>query len=328
MAQTGVRKRRRRRRLRWQFVAVMVLLCVGIIAALCLTVLFPVRQIDVQGETRYTADAVTDVSAIELESNLLLLNKERATRRILEQLPYIGECTLEKKLDGRVILSVQELPAVYAYQSGGSYYLVNEKEKVVELVDAEPQDACVVLGVDGDAPQVGQRYVASDAENQAVLTALQESIRTQQLAVTRIDLTTHGQIRFVVENRIMVEFGGTADLVYKMAHLASTLESMSASDEGTLDLTWWTTEKKDAYFRRGNILQLIYGADYTAPDAQPDATASDTSDPSAPADDAADTADPSAPADDAADTSDAPASSDAAQTSDTAGQSDGNFDEE
>lgn len=312
MAQTGQRSHKRRRRIRWQFLAVLTVFVLGIIAALCLTVLFPVREVTVQGKTRYTNEAVVDVSAIEMQSNLILLDSDRARERILEQLPYIGNCELEKKLDGTVILTVSELPAVRAYLNGDTYYLVNEKNKVVETAATQPEAVCIILGADAETPRVGQIYTPADTAADSVLTRLNDSIEEYKLDVTRVDFTAPTGLRFVVDDRILVEFGGETDLEYKMAHLATTLESMSDSDEGTLDLTWWTTAKKDAYFRRGNILEILYGEDYV--------------DPNAPADD---TSSNDASSQDDADVEDGGESDpDTTDDPDTTGEDDGDFDEE
>lgn len=262
MAYAANRRNKRRRRLRWQFVLITALFIIGIIAALCLTVLFPVREISVQGETRYTAKEITDVSAIESGSNLILLDAERAALRILEQLPFIGNCEIKKSLGGTVTVTVAELPAESAYLSGNKYYIVNEKEKVLETADAEPEKVCIIIGADSEAAEVGQKYIPADNTAAADLTSLRSALKNAGIAVTRIDITNSSNLRFVVENRIMVEFGSMSDMEYKVAHLASTLNSMSSGDEGTLDLTWWTTSKKDAYFRRGSILTAIYGEGY------------------------------------------------------------------
>lgn len=293
MRETAKTAHRRRRHLRWQFVLSLVILLLGILAALCVTVLFPVRTITVQGETRYLDDEIIRVSQIDTEDNILLLNTEDAAESVIELLPYIGECSVEKSILGDVTLTVAELDGVRVYQNGTNYCIVNEKNKVLETTTALPEELCLILGAPSASVSAGQSYTPDDAKQSEVLTALFDGFEQYELEVSRVDLSDANNLRFVVENRIMVEFGSKADLPYKLAHLDATLDSMSDSDEGTLDLTWWTTSKKDAYFRRGNILELIYGEGYVAPDTDTDDTASDD----ASSDDTASTEDSDEPID-------------------------------
>lgn len=258
--------RKRRRRVRWQFLAVVTVFLLGILAALCMTVLFPVREIVVEGNTRYSPKNIIEVSAVETGENMLLLDADRATDRILSQLPFIGECSLSKNISGTLTVSVAELEGTQAYKSGEKYYITNKLGKIIEEKDTEPEELCIIIGAECESAVIGEAYQPSVAEKSQMLSDLTNSIQANEITVTRIELREDGTIRFVVEGRLMVEFGNGADLEYKMSHLSSTLGSMSGNDEGTLDMTWWTTEKRDAYFRRGNITEIIYGKDHSAVD--------------------------------------------------------------
>ena len=255
------RGKKKRRKMKKQFYFVLALLLVGVIAALSLTVLFPIKQIVISGESKYTNDQIITAMSVEVGDNIILADTDKAAGQIVARLPYIGAAEISKKLSGEMNVTVTAAPAVYAYELGGEFFLVNDIGKTVDTASEEPEDLCVMVGMPGASAEVGKDYVIADSERRNLADELIKSLGENKVKVTRIDLTDTINIIFVLENRIMVKLGSAENLTYKVAHAVTTFTSMSKTDEGTLDLTWWTSTKKDAYFRNGEIEELIYGDD-------------------------------------------------------------------
>lgn len=279
MERAGRARTKKRRRIKKQFWAIFALFVVGVIAALILTVLFPVRSISVTGESRYELDAVQSAVGVDIGSNIILTDSAAAALRVQEQLPYIGTVSISKKLlSGTLDVTVHELPVVYAYMSGGKYDLVNENGKIVEITDTQPDGSCLVIGAEPSAPQAGYSYQFENEDTAALFNQLTASLAADGLSATRIDLSDSSNLCFVIDNRIYVKLGSVTNMDYKIAHAAAAFTDMAATDEGTLDLTWWSESKKDAYFRRGNIEDIINGTDVTTTAVQGVQVGTDASD--------------------------------------------------
>lgn len=265
MASLGRRRNRKRRRVKKSFVALLILLLAGVLAALSLTVLFPVREVAVTGTSPYSQEEIQAASGAALGDNILRANGEEIAARIESQLPLIGKAVVTKKIfGGRLCVEVQEMQAVYAYEIGDTYWLANERGKIVEKLDYTPADLCVVTGTSSAAPEIGQPYTIENEDARAVFRELTEAAAAKGLRVTRIELDDLSDICFVLDGRLYVKLGSSADLTYKISHTAGTVQEMESGAEGTLDLTWWTTSKKEAYFRRGDIEKIVSGSSVVA----------------------------------------------------------------
>ncbi len=250
---------KRKRKIKLRGIILLLVLLVALLVALSCTVLFPVKTIVVSGESRYSQTEIVAASGILPGDNIPSLRKDQVEERILSGLPYIQSVQIRKNWFGKITLEVADGDAVLAYLSNGVYYGVNALGKIVSAEQTEPTDLCVITGCTGDAPTSGQPYRIQDETLADHLKKFQVSFAENQLQVTRIMMEEPENPQFVLEQRILVQFGTMNNYESKMQHLLATLTSMSADKEGTLDLTWWTPDKKDAYFRSADIEKLIYG---------------------------------------------------------------------
>lgn len=282
MESVGRQREKKRRRVKKRFVAFLILLLAGVCAALSLTVLFPVREIVVTGVSPYSQEDIRNATGVSVGENIILTDAEKIAGLVESQLPMIGEAVVTRKIfSGQLCVDVQEMPSVYAYEIGGEYWLVNEKGKIVEKLEYTPADLCVVVGTTSASLVIGQPYVIENEDARAVFAELTAAASAKNLRVTRIELGDLADICFVLDGRLYVKLGSSADLTYKISHTAGTVQEMDADAEGTLDLTWWTTSKKEAYFRRGDIEKIVSGKSVvsgSAEDTGNDAAASSAGD--------------------------------------------------
>jgi cell division septal protein FtsQ len=279
MESVGRRRAKKRRRVKKRFIAFLILLLAGVLIALSLTVLFPIREIAVGGVSPYSQEEIRTAAGVSVGENILLADAGKIAASVESQLPMIGEAVVTKKFfSGLLSVEVQEMPSVYAYEIGGEYWLANEKGKIVEKLDYTPADLCVVAGTTAASPAIGQPYVIENEDARRIFTELTAVAAAKNLRVTRIELDDLSDICFVLDGRLYVKLGSSADLTYKISHAAATAQDMEADAEGTLDLTWWTASKKEAYFRRGDIEKIVSASSVvsgSADDAGDDAS-SDT----------------------------------------------------
>lgn len=253
MKKIGQRRLRRRRRLRVQALFVLLFFLAGVIAALCLTVLFPVKIITVTGNTRYDAEQIIAASALATGKNLFLSPADQAAGRIQSQLPYIGKAAVIRRLPDTLEIQVEEEGPSAAYRTGNGFLLVNSGGKILERSADPPEGMLQIEGMEPSDGREGQQIAFADPSKGQLLEQLRQQIDSYHLQVESIDLTDAVDIRFVIENRILVEFGSASDLEYKMTHLVTALKDIQPDVTGTLNLKWWTSSKKDAYFQKGSI---------------------------------------------------------------------------
>lgn len=249
----GKGKRPPGRRLRPGFFIGLALVVVTVLVVLSLTVLFPVKSIEVEGGTRYTPEEIVEVSALVTGENLLLTDTDTAAARILKQLPYIGEAEISRRLPGTLVVRVAEADPVCALETDGQYLLLNEKNKVVDTSVQKQPGLLLIRGMGIGEWETGTDIAFQDAAQASLLEDLLTRLENAALPVTLVDMSDTVSLRFVLDNRILVEFGSSAGLDKKLAHLSATYADIAAEETGALDLSWWTESKKEAYFRDGAL---------------------------------------------------------------------------
>ena len=143
----------------------LVVVCAA--AVLALTLFFKVESVEVTGNSRYSAQEIQDACGVQLGDNLYLLSKPDMVQRLHQQLPYIDEVRITRRLPNTLCVQVTEFSTVYAVEQvegavmldafraapGVKYALVFGNE--VDGVGQEAVDRC-----DGavEIPQAGTKH--------------------------------------------------------------------------------------------------------------------------------------------------------------------------
>ena len=241
------RNRKRRRRNRGRFGALYKLLSILLIFAAILAgciIFFRVNTMVVTGNSRYTQEEILAAAGVEKGDNLFTLNKYQIADRILTQLPYVDDVAISRKLPDTLIFEVSESAGVAWVESGGSYWLLDDKCKLLEVGDAAlVQGKPQVLGLDPVNPSVGNLLTVSAEQQdkleqlQAFLKAIRERLMTGSLKGF-IDLTSANEIRFGYGENLTVIFPMNGDFTQETYELKLALETMDERGlprTGTLD---------------------------------------------------------------------------------------------
>ena len=73
---------------------------------------------------------------MELGENLFQLNKFDMAHKVLTQLPYVDEITISRKLPDTLVLKVTESTPLAVLESGGNWWLLDVRGKLLEQGDA------------------------------------------------------------------------------------------------------------------------------------------------------------------------------------------------
>lgn len=111
----AARKKSKYRRGRGRLGKIIQFLCiVAVLAALTVgaTVFFQVEQIEVSGNQRYTQEEIVAMTGIKAGDNLFRMNKFAIQDHVKEEMPYIEDILIRRKLPSTITIAVQEWGAV------------------------------------------------------------------------------------------------------------------------------------------------------------------------------------------------------------------------
>ena len=158
------RGRRRRGRFGILYKVLSFFLILAAIVTGCI-VFFRVNEIVVVGETRYSETEIIAATGVELGENLFQLNKFDMAHKVLTQLPYVDEITISRKLPDTLVLKVTESTPLAVLESGGNWWLLDVRGKLLEQGDAAlAQGRAVLTGLDPLSPAVGGRLAVGEEQ--------------------------------------------------------------------------------------------------------------------------------------------------------------------
>lgn len=244
------RNRHGRRRNRGRFGFLYKLLSFLLIFAAILVgcvVFFRVNTVVVAGQSPYTDEEIIGAAGVKQGDNLFTLNKFRMGNSVVRSLPYIDDVNFQRKFPDTLVIQVTQCRAVAVIRSGGEYWLMDAKGKLLERGDASlAEGKAEVLGLTPLAPAVGTSLVVS-AEEQGKLDRLKEllaAIQTREMTGSLtgfIDLTSANKLRFGYGAELTIVFPMNADFSSKTFALRGTLLKMDEEGvprTGTLDFTY------------------------------------------------------------------------------------------
>ena len=111
----AARKTKKYRRGRGRLGKILLFLCVvAVLAAMTVgaTVFFQVEQIEVSGNQRYTQEEIIEISGIRNGDNLFRMNKFAIQDHVKEEMPYIEDILIRRRLPNTITIAVKEWGAV------------------------------------------------------------------------------------------------------------------------------------------------------------------------------------------------------------------------
>ena len=111
---------------------------------------FAIKEIDVSGNARRTADDVASEAGIAKGENVFALDLERARARLLAD-PWIREASIARRLPGTVSVQVVERDAAAIVALGDTYLASRDGEIFKRLEPGDPTDLPAVTGLTSDA---------------------------------------------------------------------------------------------------------------------------------------------------------------------------------
>ena len=217
----------------------VVLITASVVAA-C-TVFFRVESVVVEGNDRYSEEMVLTVAKVELGSNLVLMPKEQIAQRLQDELPYLDQVKIQKRLPTTLKIVVTETLPMAVVASGEDLWVMDAKGKLLEKADeAMALEFIEVEGLEVVEPQQGaQAQAAPESTDQLEgLLALLQVIQKQGMTedISSINVASKTEVTMMYAGRLKVKMLRNADFDRKVQILKEITAVLGEQAQGTVDL--------------------------------------------------------------------------------------------
>ena len=223
-------------------------------AALCVTVLFPIAEISVQGESIYSMPEIIEASGIVPGDNMFLLGGNTSSR-IVKKLPYIKSASYKRIFPDKLVIVVQATKAEKCYYNGEIYVITDDTGKILEI-SGNPTESLIQVRADFDGKiKVAHTMVLSNNTQKSSLDNILYNFKASGIKLDSVDVSDTLNIRLTVEGRFIAELGDYSELPGKLAHMKAMIGNIDKSATGVINLKSWTSEKTEGYFTNKNITE-------------------------------------------------------------------------
>jgi len=182
-----------------------------------------VKDIVVEGASMYSADEVVESSGLSAGDNLLLIDSHSVSTRILEELPFVSEVTVNRILPDSVSIEITESIATAYLTFAGEVYIIDSSGRVLSRSPANEtalseitQDLIEIRGAEIEETQVG-RALRSVFGSEIKLQYMQDILEAAQREghlnnISYINVSNIVNIYFGYMGRYRVILGGRESL--------------------------------------------------------------------------------------------------------------------
>ena len=217
-----------------------VIIVVAVIFIMSVT--FRVENIQVVGNTHYTASEIVNAIDIEQGDNLFFFDRFAAITRVFAKLPYVQEVSLERALPDRVVIRVTENTAVAYLKLGSELWTFDEKCKVLgKAAEGEEANLIPIVGLNPGTIFINETLQTADNDERtieyrkAVLFQIVERGIAGQ--IKKIDFTSTNNVVFNYGDNYIVKLGDPYATEHKFSMVLSAISQLKEGDIGIIDVT-------------------------------------------------------------------------------------------
>ena len=211
----SAKKKQRKAAKRRKLTPFLFVVSVFILAAavyLCLTMLFNVDRVKIEGNTLYEEMDLIKTSGIEKGENLFEVDTAYAEDKLYSVYSYIEEVEVKRSFPNSVTIKITEAVPFSVVEEADGYTLVSTGGKVLERgLEEVPYGMLSVRGVS---------TVTNTEDNTKRMELMNKIIGTmQELEMNDyvfLDLTDTLEITRIYDNRVKINLGNELELPYKL----------------------------------------------------------------------------------------------------------------
>jgi len=221
----------------------MTFMVICLVLFLGVSVFFRVNEIQVEGETRYTAEQVVAASGIDFGTHLFFVDGMAARREIQARLPYVGQVEILRRFPNRIVIAVDETAPVALFRFEQGYLILDRNAKILERADEAPSSLRLIrlLGLpEPILPREGETLALGEAgrERLRYLQNILGALSTMGVVseVSFVDMTELHDPEVHYADRFTVRLGPNRNLPHKMGMLVGIVGTMDDYESGIIDL--------------------------------------------------------------------------------------------
>jgi len=206
----------------------VAMLALVLVVLVGVSVFFRVSDIQVEGSSVYTPEAIIAASGLEKGDNIFLLRVSEAVLAIRTGMPYVDEIKIEPTLPGTVTITITESKPAAQMSYGAKFLIFDKNGRILEISDAKHRDCITVSGLIANSAAAGEKLkLGIDADN--ALSSLSELLCAIdslgiQSDVTWIDMSELSNISFDYKEIFTVRMGSSYNAVDKLTLLMKSAE--------------------------------------------------------------------------------------------------------
>ncbi len=195
-----------------------------------------IKEIKVEGNSRYTAEEIISASGFTLDSKMPIFGRDKTSASLLAEYPYLKSCDITLDFPNTVTLSVTEEKAAVYTEIFGEYYALSSKLRILERSESKEEFAGMIyIEIPrAELAVVGDKLVLAEKADSSYITDFLELAAESSLD-GRIDLVYFDEkydIIASVDEKYRILFGAPADMALKIetaAHIIGQNEENCTS---------------------------------------------------------------------------------------------------
>ena len=211
-------KRKKRRKHNFWLRFLIVIVVIGGIVAFALSPFFDVTDIQVEGNSYYSAEEIIKMSEGEIGHNIFFGSNKGGMESNIEESPYIKSANVKMSLPSTLVIEVEER-ARAAFVQYGDNYIILDKEGVVLAKENKNPQLTQIMKVTVSKVEVGEKLEVEETKN------LEESLKL-------LDMTLSNGLFF---KKIAIQQGTIYGYIFDKLVCKGTFDEMqSVIEDGSL----------------------------------------------------------------------------------------------
>lgn len=234
------KKRNMFRKISIWLLVIITLLAIGVV--LSLTVFFNITEVTVVGESeKYASEEILAQCTIDTGENLFLADTKTAKAMLEQNLPYIYNAEIKRKLPYTIEITVTDaVPAYSIKNKDKTYTLLDDNFKVLET-EAEKAQGISILKADISKADAGFAIQFKNEDTGKCLTQLAQVVKDNNFDMITAVYSNNISDNYVVyDGRIDFKLGTCDNLENKIYQGLAACEKLNQSNpnaKGTMNIT-------------------------------------------------------------------------------------------
>ncbi len=228
-------------------IIIIMLILIIIFTLILFSDLFSIKQITVVNNSKISSEEIIEKSDLMVGSNMFKKLKVKSKANIKKE-PYIENVKIKKKLNGEVIIEVEERVPTYMLVKEVGYAYINNQGYILENSEI-PLQLPIIIGYESSNIEPGERLISKDLEKLDTVNEIFRTANSNGIAekIYSIDISNKGNyiLQIPTEDKD-VEFGDKTNINVKILWIVDLIEKTKGIP-GTIVLN--VTNIKKVYFR-------------------------------------------------------------------------------